>query len=484
MLLKTAFSSLLAATLSATVASAGFFDSPLEQLQARQQGDALNASSTASTSSSSSASPSSTSSSQDASSTAGFVNNGTIGTYPCALPATAGDNAQLVYSPNQVPGKECADALPPVYPYNAIRIRSEDDSIRATFLPYGASLAELWVKDRQGQWSDVVLGFDNTTNYGTDTAHNFFGPIVGRYANRVRNGTFSLDGKKYQIPKNENNLDSLHGGTVGYDRESWKLADVNDTSVTFKHVDPAGNQGFPNEVNTTAVYTLLPNAEWKINFHSKASGPTPIMLSSHDYWNLNPQGLVNLTSDDKAILEHVVHMPYASKHVKTDGILIPTGELPDSKGTPYDFTTPRALSERFNQTQDICGTGCQGWDSCFIEPKGHPAGKVGFSIYSPASGIKLEIKSNQEAWQMYTTAGLAGPAKGHIPRKRAHGGDGTLDKIYENYSAVVIEAEDWIDGINHPKWGRQDKQIFDKNKDYHFTATYSFSTVDENGKSS
>lgn len=167
MLLKTAFSSLLAVTLSATVASAGFFDSPLEQLQARQQGDALNASSTEASSTQSAGSASSTSSSQDTSSSPGFVNNGTIGTYPCALPASAGDNAQLIYSPNQVPGKECGDALPPVYPYNAIRIRSEDDSIRATFLPYGATLAELWVKDRQGSWSDVILGFDNTTNYGT-----------------------------------------------------------------------------------------------------------------------------------------------------------------------------------------------------------------------------------------------------------------------------------------------------------------------------
>lgn len=175
-------------------------------------------------------------------------------------------------------------------------------------------------------------------------------------------------------------------------------------------------------------------------------------------------------------------MPYASKHVKTDGALIPTGELPESKGTPFDFTTPRPLSERFDQTQEVCGTGCKGWDSCFIEPKGHPKGKAGFVVYSPASGIKLSIKSNQEAWQIYTTAGLANPTKGTIPRKRAHGGDGTSQTVYEAYSALVIEAEDYIDGINHPQWGRQEKQIFDQNKDYDFTATYSFSTVDENGK--
>lgn len=463
MLFKPAFSTLLATVLAAsvvTVVSADFFNSPLEALQARQQDDAANA----------------TDSAPD------FVNNGTIGTYKCAEPSTAGENGQQIYSPYSVPGKECAEAQPPVYPYNEIRIRAEDDSIRATFLPYGASLSELWVKDRQGAWQDVILGFDNSTNYGTDTIHNFFGPIVGRYANRIKNGTFELDGKKYQVPKNDGGLASLHGGKVGYDRESWKLSSLNSSSITFKHHDKAGNQGFPNQVNTTAVYTLLPNAEWKLTFHSTASGPTPIMLSSHVYWNLNPQGLINLGKDDKAILEHVVHMPYASKHVKTDGILIPTGELPESKNTGYDFTVPRALSERFNQTQGYCGTGCQGWDSCFIEPNGHPKGKPSFEVYSPASGIKLSIKTNQDAWQIYTTASLDSPTKGSIPRKKAHGGDGSLDKVYGNYSAMVIEAEDWIDGINHPQWGRTDKQIYNKGKDYHWTARYSFSNVDESGK--
>lgn len=473
MLLNTAFSSLLAsvtvgAATLANVASASIFDSPLEALQVRQQGDALNASSTQSSSGSQSTSN-------------GFVANGdvpnAIGTYNCADVRSAGDNAQLIYSPYSVPGKECSEAQPPVYPFNEIRLRSEDDTIRATFLPHGATLSEIWVKDRQGAWQDVILGFDNVTNYNTNP--NFFGPIVGRYANRIRNGTFELDGKKYQVPKNENNLASLHGGKVGYDQEPWKLISVNATSVTFKHHDPAGNQGFPSQVNTTAVYTLLPNAEWKLTFHSTADGPTPIMLSSHVYWNLNPQGLINLGKDDKVINEHVLHMPYASKHVKTDGILIPTGELPESKGTGYDFTSPRSLGELFDKQEGYCGTGCKGLDSCFIEPKGHPQGKPSLEVYSPASGIKLSIKTNQEAWQSYTTANLA---KTPVPRKRAHGGDGSLDKIYEAYSAMVIEAEDWIDGINHPKWGRQDKQIFNKGKDYYWSARYSFSTVDKSGK--
>lgn len=347
-----------------------------------------------------------------------------------------------------------------------------------TFLPYGATVSEIWVKDRNNAWQDVILGFDNTTNYGTDLAHNFFGPIVGRYANRIKNGTFELDGKTYKTPLNENNLDTLHGGKIGYDRESWKVSAINSSSISFTHRDPAGNQGFPNEVNTTATYTLLSNATWKIRINSKASGKTPIMLSSHVYWNLNPQGF----NESQPILDHVVHLPYASNYVKTDTILIPTGELPSVQGTGYDFRQAKALRDNFNQTDGYCGFNCKGWDSCWVEPKGHPRNKPSFEVYSPASGIKLSISTNQEAWQIYTTAGLDTPAtKPQIPRKRAHGGDGTLDKVYENYSAMVIEAEDYIDAINNPKWGRN--QIYDQNRPYSWQAEYRFSTVDRDGKS-
>lgn len=456
----------------------------LENLLERQDNDGSNSSS----SSGSQASSTSSSSGSNAQQTPGFVYNGTVGTYPCALPqdssafSDSGSTVtpQHIYSPFQVPGADCADALPPVYPYNAIRIRSPDDSMRMTFLPYGASVSEVWVKDRNDAWQDVVLGFDNKTNYGTDKAHNFFGPVVGRYANRIKNGTFELDGKTYHTPLNENDVDTLHGGSEGYDRASWYISALNQSSVTFTHHDPSGNQGFPATVDTTATYTLLRDATWQIRIKSKVSnGKTPLMLSSHVYWNLNPHSFLENTS--RPILDHVLHMPYATNYVKTDPILIPTGPLPKVDGTGYDFRTAKPLSENFNQTQGYCGGGCKGWDSCWIEPKGHPRHSPSFEVYSPQSGIKLSISSNQEAWQIYTTAGLVSPdTKPSVPRKRVHGGDGTLDNIYENYSAMVIEAEDYIDAINNPEWGRN--QIYDENRDYDWEAEYKFSTVDKNGK--
>lgn len=449
----------------------------LEELLERQNAEANKSKASTSSATASSASSALSSSAPSSRMSNGLVSGDTVGTYSCSLVGEGTASPELVYSPDQVPGAECAEALPPVYPYNSLRIRSPDDSLRMNFLPYGATVSEIWVKDRNNAWQDIILGFDNKTNYGTDEAHNFFGPIVGRYANRIKNGTFELDGKTYHTPLNEKNHDTLHGGKVGYDRESWKISNINDSSITFTHHDPAGNQGFPNEVNTTATYTLLANATWKIRVNSRASGKTPIMLSSHVYWNLNPQSF----NESQPILEHVLHMPYASKYVKTDTILIPTGELPAVENTGYDFREAKALKQNFEQTEGYCGYKCKGWDSCWIEPKGHPREKPSFEVYSPGSGIKLSVSTNQEAWQIYTTAGLDNPsAKPSIPRKRAHGGDGTLEKVYENYSAMVIEAEDFIDAINNPLWGRN--QIYDQNRPYSWQAEYRFSKVDQNGK--
>ncbi|EPQ28655.1 uncharacterized protein PFL1_03958 [Pseudozyma flocculosa PF-1] len=417
----------------------------------------------------------STSSAAESRSTPGFVNNGTIGSYDCSTSASS--SSQVSFS--TVPGSGCVEAQPPVYPYNAINLRSSDDSIRATVLPYGSVVSELWVKDRYGGWRDVVLGFDNKTNYGTDTIHPNFSPIVGRYANRIKNGTFEVDGKTYKAPLNENNLDTLHGGDIGYDRSAYRVEEVKADEILLSHLDPDGFQGFPGEVKTYTRYRLLPDATWEIELNATASKRTPLMLSSHVYWNLEAY------NESQTILDHVLHLPKADKYVKTDTILIPTGELPTVEGTPYDFRTPHAFRDMFNETLGVCGFNCTGWDSCFVmtdPPKKREAKQQSvIELSSLKSGIKLSVSaSNQPAIQVYTCSGINSPAKGSIPRKRSHGGDGTLDKVYDNYSCVVLEMEDYIDGINNPQWGRD--QIYGPDRPYHWRAKYSFSNIDEQGK--
>ncbi|KAL9935140.1 hypothetical protein V8E36_006216 [Tilletia maclaganii] len=470
---------------------------------------------TAPTSTSIIASTASTSSSSTASSlaTPGFVNNGTVGTYPCALPAdlalTFGNGSLL--GPSGVPlltalptgtplqpqptppsqpqqqhvysldtgfsaSVDCSAAQPPVYPFNSIHLRAPDDSIRATLIPYAATLSELWVKDRYGQWRDVVLGFDNKTNYGTDTIHPNFSPVVGRYANRIMNGTFVLDGVRYNTTLNENGLDTLHGGNPGYDRSAFAVADVQASNVTFTLHDPDGNQGFPHAVDSRVSYTLNAGGTLSIRMNATAMGRTPIMLSSHVYWQLEGYN----ETEGRTILDHVFHLPRADRYIETDSILIPTGVISNVSGTVYDFLTPKTFRSLFNQTEGICGAGCQGWDSCFVMGP-HDRNESVIELWSTQSGIKLSVATDQEAVQVYTCDGLASPTKRKLPRKVAHGGDGTLDQAYENHSCVVLEAQGLIDAVNHAEWGFD--PIYGPAADgtqraYVWEADYTFSVLD------
>lgn len=156
--------------------------------------------------------------------------------------------------------------------------------------------------------------------------------------------------------------------------------------------------------------------------------------------------------------------------LQTDSLLIPRGPTPSVENTPFDFRTARPLSERYNETKGVCGPDCQGWDSCWVQSEPDSA-KPAIELYSPQSGIKVSVTSDQPAIQVYTCSGVSSPTKGSLPRKRTHGGDGTLAQIYENHSCIVLEMEEWIDGINHPEWNRT--QIYEPNgQPYIWNADY------------
>ncbi|PWN54289.1 galactose mutarotase-like protein [Violaceomyces palustris] len=444
----------------------------------------------------------------------GFVNNGTVGSLVCnlsklikphrvggvvAVGGVGGDGQKHFFNyQSTIAGLDCPESKPPTYPFNEIHLASKDDSIRATFVPYGALISQLWVKDRYGNWRDLVLGFDNTTNYATDGIHPNFGPIVGRYANRIRNGTFTYQGRTYHTPLNENGLDTLHGGLVGYDRSNFTVKSLDSDSVTFEIRDPDGNQGFPGNVVANVKYSLGSGSVWEIEMEAESDSFTPLMLSSHVYWNLEAY------NETSTILDHVLEMKYADKYVETDSILIPTGKLPEVQGTPFDFRKAKSFRSLFDRTEGVCGYGCKGWDSCFV--MSHPPGltqqdeddddrqpssrdlqnrmtsKPVLEMHSPKSGIKLSVQTDQPAIQIYTCDGISSPkGKGSLPRKRSHGGDGSLSKIYENHSCVVIEMEDYIDGINHQQeWNRD--QFYGPGRPYSWRSVYTFSNVDEQGR--
>jgi aldose 1-epimerase len=374
-------------------------------------------------------------------------------------------------------------------PFQPYTIRAEN--ITATVIPYGARLTSLLVPDRDGQLQDVVVGYDNPREYlhDTQTAHTYFGAVVGRYANRIKNGTFTLDGDEYHIPTNEHNgANTLHGGEIGYDQRNWTVSALSDSSVTFTLVDRA-LQGFPGDVVTHAIFSV-DASRTPTNPHGRPqlttqlvslamTHSTPIMLSNHIYWNLNGFKRHDLLEDT------FLQLPLSPRFVATDGILIPNGTILNADmaygGSP-DFTSGKLFGADIDETTGLCGTGCTGYDNCFIVDRPPAYAGAGDAMVptvrmnSSTTGISLDIATNQHAVQIYSCNGQ----DGHIPVKQSQveRNNGRGAQFVNQYGCVAIEPEGWIDGINHPEWGQMKDQVYSPATAPALNwATYQFGTI-------
>lgn len=299
--------------------------------------------------------------------------------------------------------------------------------INASFIAFGAAITNLYVNDKNGDLQDVVIGHDDGREYLRDvqTIHPNFGPIVGRYGNRIRNGTFTIDGVTYHVPTNEHGgLNTLHGGKIGYDQRNWTVVSHNDSSITFSLLDQ-GFEGFPGNVQTYATYTVEAN-RWISRIVSiPLDAPTPINVFNHPYWNLG----AFVGPNTSTILHDTLHLPLSERFIIVDGIVVPTGEIGAVKGTGLDFTKPKQIGRDILNTT-FCGTGCVGYDNAFIidRPAGSGPESVGYvvlSMSSPSTGIQMDIRTNQQSIQIFSCGDLNGTA---VPLKKSQqrGGVQTL----------------------------------------------------------
>ncbi|KAJ5103545.1 hypothetical protein N7532_004074 [Penicillium argentinense] len=367
------------------------------------------------------------------------------------------------------------------------------ENITAKVIPYGARLTSVLVPDRDGNVQDVVVGYDDPKYYLHDSQTNrtFFGATVGRYANRIKNGTFSIDGNTYHIPENENGgQDTLHGGFIGYDMRNWTVTSYSDSSVTFTLLDQ-GFENFPGDVISHATFSVsteksaenprgLPQLTTKL-VSLALTEKTPIMLANHIYWNLNAFKNSDVLKDTS------LQLPLSERFVGADSIEIPTGELLDVD-TAYegalDFRQPKLIGKDIEKTTDLCGDDCTGYDTCWLVDR--PAAYAAANSVVPSlratsekTGITLDVATNQAALQIYTCNGQNGTIatkESQAKRNKAQDGDSGATHI-NKYGCFVIETEDWIDGINQPQWGRDQYQIFgpDDGPVVNF-ATYQFGT--------
>ncbi|KAF7430227.1 hypothetical protein PC9H_005929 [Pleurotus ostreatus] len=331
------------------------------------------------------------------------------------------------------------------YPFDLTTLSAPDGSITAKFVSFGATMTELWVKDRKGKPRDVILGYDDNSQLLTDPAHPVFNPIVGRYANRIRNGKCH----ECQV--------TLHGGIYGWDRRNWTIVSRTRTSVTYKHVDNA-DEGFPGVVTAFAKHEVSNGGVLKTTVSATATQKTPIMLTQHIYWNLDA-----FQDGSNNILNHHLKVD-ASRVIALDSFALPTGDFINVTNSPFDFRREQQIGARWDNTVDLCGSGCQGYDHAWVYDN-DASRNVGTSLWSDLSGIKVDISTNQPATQVYTSFWL------DTPRKATHGGPSLS---YGRWSAVAIEQEGYLDAINTPEWGVD--QIYDPSRPFFWSSTYKFST--------
>ncbi|QSZ31736.1 hypothetical protein DSL72_001304 [Monilinia vaccinii-corymbosi] len=359
--------------------------------------------------------------------------------------------------------------------------------IRATFIAYGASISNLFINDTSGIERDIVAGFDNASYYGVDRQHPHFGGVPGRYANRIRNSSFVIDGEEYHVKANEHptkdhpeGVNTLHGGPNGWDWRNWTVVAHTTSSITFSLTDPDGEQGFPGEVISYVTYTLT-EMTWSFKMVAIATTKkTPIMLSSHTYWNLD--GFAN--NETATALNHSLYLPYGGQRIGTDSILIPTGDIiANQPQSLNDFwSAPKQIGANFSNPDLLgnCGENCTGYDTAYIinrdalSPYSWHASPVA-RLRSAWSGIQVDIYTDQSAFQVYSCGGQ----NGSMALKETQGLFNVSERprTIPQYGCVVMEVEDWIDGINQPEWGR--KQIWGPDDGpYVLQAKYKFSLND------
>ncbi|KAG2003013.1 galactose-1-epimerase [Coprinopsis cinerea AmutBmut pab1-1] len=359
----------------------------------------------------------------------------------------------------------------PDWPFDVTEIKAPDGSISASFVSIGATLTQLWVKDRDGKARDVVLGYDDPSLLWSDPAHPVFGAMVGRYANRIDNGTFSIPISKnptpgapgtYHIPTNDKGgAVALHGGLIGWDRRNFTLVAKSPTSVTYKHVDN-GDEGFPGTVTAYVTHTVSRGGSLETRVRATATEKTPLMMTQHTYWNLDAfQNGVNDT------LDHVLQID-SSKVIELNENAIPTGEFIDVTGTVFDFRKPQAHGARWDDVQGLCGGECTGYDHCWVYDSRdrRAANRPRTSLWSPHSGIRMDIYTNQDALQIYSAYWM------NTVRKKAHGGP---ELSYGRWSGIALETQGHVAAINTPEWGVD--HIYGPNRPYEWKTTYKFSTV-------
>jgi aldose 1-epimerase len=324
----------------------------------------------------------------------------------------------------------------------------KNGQIAVKVMTYGAIITEIDTPDRNGKEGDIVLGFNSLDGYLGK--HPYFGATVGRVANRIAKGKFTLGGRDYSLALNDG-PNTLHGGLKGFDKVVWKAEEVKSPdgpSVKMSYRSPDGEEGYPGNLDVSVTFTVTDKNELKIEYAATTDKATPINLSNHSYFNLGGRTA-------ESILGHEL-MLAASRYTPVDSTLIPTGETAPVAGTPLDFTKPTAIGARIDELKGEP----KGYDHNFVLDGGGKALELAARAYEPKTGRLLELFTTEPGVQFYSGNFLDGTNVGK---------DGIA---YRKHHGICLEAQHYPDSIHHADFPTA---VLEPGATYRQTTIYRFS---------
>jgi aldose 1-epimerase len=323
------------------------------------------------------------------------------------------------------------------------------NGMEAEISNFGGVVQTLKVPDKSGKFADVVLGYDKLDGYVTDKSS--FGALIGRYGNRIAKGKFTLDGQTYTLATNDG-PNHLHGGIKGFNKKVWS-AKESGNSLVLNYLSKDGEEGYPGNLNVTVTYTLTDDNQLKIQYDATTDKPTVLNLTNHSYFNLSGQ-------DAGEILGHELTL-HADKFTPVDKTLIPTGDLREVKGTPFDFTKSTAIGARINGSDEQLKFG-RGYDHNFVLNGGiTKTPRMAAEVYDSKSGRVMQVLTTEPGVQLYTGNFLDGTVHG----KGGH--------VYNYRTALCLETQHYPDSPNHSNFPSTELKPGQK---YHTVTIFKFST--------
>ncbi len=326
-------------------------------------------------------------------------------------------------------------ALAQVKDFDSIKLYTlkNESGMTVRVTNYGAIVTSIIVPDRNGKQADVALGYDRVEDYINAVDKPYFGAVVGRYGNRIAKGEFTLDGETYSLLKN-NGENHLHGGAIGFDKVVWTVVEyVEGQALTLSYLAKDKEEGYPGNLQLKITYTLADDNSLVVDYHATTDKATPVNVTQHTYFNLKGEG-------QGTILDHQL-MLNAKKFTPVDESLIPTGEMPTVAGTPFDFTTPKAIGRDIGQQNEQLVFGL-GYDHNWILDTDGQEGELSLAakVHEPSSGRVMEIYTTEPGIQFYCGNFLDGRLRGKSGKPYVHRG------------GFCLETQHFPDSPNQPNF--------------------------------